>query len=175
MNKKYITLAVSWAYFHTKRLLALHKAFINVLFYCLYTKWVYVRIPSFSSTWRWFFIFLPLDNISQYPLFLDDINWTKFVFQCSMQIFYGERKPLKFVSPNIIYIYLLSSSDKFSKKLVDKQISMDEYFMLKVLCKEGWHKSFIIYELEADTKVAVILSETLLEDVMIFMYQIHLI
>ena len=92
-----------------------------------------------------------------------------------MQIFYGERKPLKFVSPNIIYIYLLSSSDKFSKKLVDKQISMDEYFMLKVLCKEGWHKSFIIYELEADTKVAVILSETLLEDVMIFMYQIHLI
>ena len=122
-----------------------------------------------------FFIFLSLDNISQYPLFLDDINWTKFVFQCSMQIFYGERKPLKFVSPNIIYIYLLSSSDKFSKKLVDKQISMDEYFMLKVLCKEGWHKSFIIYELEADTKVAVILSETLLEDVMIFMYQIHLI
>ena len=30
-------------------------------------------------------------------------------------------------------------------------------------------------ELEADKKVAVILSETLLEDVMIFMYQIHLI
>ena len=88
--------------------------------------------PFISSTWSWFLFFFHL-KILYSILHFYDINWTKFVFQCSMQIFYGERKPLKFVSPNSINIYQFISSDKFSKKLVNKQISMDEYFVLKCL------------------------------------------
>ena len=78
-----------------------------------------------------------------------------------MQIIFVRRKPLKYVSPNSIYIYQPISSDKFSKKLVNKPISMNEYFMLKCLCQKWCHESFAIYfhELEADKNVAVIIIE----------------
>ena len=174
MNKKYITLAVYWAYFHTKRLLALHKAFINVLFYCLYTKWVYVRILSFPVRGVGFHLFFFHWKIFNSILHFLWYKLERICFDIVVCNYSFWRKPLKFVSPNSINIYQFISSDKFSKKLVNKQISMDEYFMLKCLCQKWCHESFAIffYELEADKKCCSKLSETPLEHVMIFAYQI---